>query len=94
MKMYYINLYYNLIFLLILIPKVKDKETVPIGTVYTKNITNSKIEFSFNSDKKLLIHILSIDCQIQSNEKNSKIVYEISNYNYNVLYFSIKKNLI
>ena len=91
MKIYYLNLFYNLIFLLILIPKVKDKETVPIGTLYTKNITNSKIEFSFNSDKKLLIHILSIDCQIQSNEKNSKIVYEISNYNFNVLYFSITK---
>ena len=93
MKMYYLNLHYNLIFFLILISKVKDKEIdyEPIGRVYTINFKNSKFQLNFNSDKKLLIHFLSIDCQIQLNEINNKEVnvYKISNYNFNAYYISL-----
>jgi len=94
MKMSSLRLYYILLFLLILILKVKcGAINVPKGKVFIKNLQNSNsIELKFNSDNNnlLLIHILPIDCEIKVDAKNKTNinVYQIRNYNYNALYIS------
>jgi len=94
--MYSLRLYYNLLFLLILISEIKTIDVVT-GEVSIQNLIYSKsIELNFNSDNNLLIHILSIDCEIKVASKNNKKerkslkINEISNYNYNAFYISAK----
>ena len=93
MKMYFLRLYYNLLFLFILISKVKTID-VPIEEVFIQNIKYSNDnELNFNSNKKiLLIHILSIDCKLKledtAKKRNVKI-HEIDNYNYNAFYIKL-----
>ena len=94
MKMNSLRLYYNLLFFFLIISKVRTID-IPTGEVSVQNLKVSEtIELNFNSDEKiLLIHILSIDCQIklESVENNNVKVYKINNYNYNAFFIRIKK---
>ena len=91
-------MYYNFIFFLILISNIigEIKGNEPLGVVFTKYLNNSiKAELTFYSEKKLIIHFLSLDCEIKIEKKDEKKttfnIYNISNYNYEAFYISITK---
>ena len=76
--------------------KDKDAEIAPNGKVITKYLNNSiegELKLKFQCNKKLLIHFLSMDCDINIDKGENKdaYVYKINNYNYEAFYILITK---
>ena len=99
MSNYSMNLkfYYNLFFLFILILYVKNQEilnecseNVTNGEVCLEYLNNStEIELNWRQDDyNLIIHILSIDCEIEVDDINKNNFEKISYYNYDAYYLS------
>ena len=114
-----LKLQYNFIFLFILISNIKGKEDLnkinnyknsspnldlnQTGIVLIKYINSKNIELEFETNNKLLLHFLSIDCEIsiEAEYKKKKIdkeikedidVMQISYYNYGAFTSIIEKN--
>ena len=76
--------------------KDSDAEIVRNGEVFTKYLNNSiegELKLEFQCNKKLLIHFLSIDCDINivKGKKKDANIYKINNYNYEAFYILITK---